>query len=49
MRIWYTSETNEGAVLAGMQIMFGEPRVETSQLQDLRVEVRIFQFVIEDI
>jgi hypothetical protein len=49
MWIRYTYGTNKEPVLAGMQIMFGEPRVETSHLQDLRIEVRIFHFILEDV
>jgi hypothetical protein len=36
MWVRYNYGTNDGPVLAGM------PRVETSRLQDLRIEVRIF-------
>ena len=49
MWIRYTNGTNKGPVLAGMQTMFGEPPVETSHLQDLRIEERMFLFILEDI
>jgi hypothetical protein len=49
MWIRYTYGTNKGPVLDCIQIMFGEPVVETSHLQVLRVEVRTFHFVLEDV
>ena len=49
MWIRYTYGTNKGPVLAGMQIIFREPHVEISHLQDRRIEVRIFHFILEDV
>lgn len=48
MWIGYTYGTNKVPVVTCMQIMFGEPHVETSHLQDLRIEVKIFHFILED-
>jgi len=44
----YIYGTNTGLVLACIQIVFGEPHVETSHLQALSIEVRIFHFILED-
>jgi len=49
MCIRYVYGANKGPVLACIQIMFGEPRVQTSHLQDPRIEVRIFNFILEDV